>query len=159
MPVKHPARSLFRRTISGLGVAALASAGLVTIAPAATAASSADRSLSAGRYIVTFADEPAASYEGGIAGYARTRPDAGKKLDPTRPEVVRYRQRLAGLHDSALSKAGAIKLYDYSVATNGVLAELTATQARKLAGTAGVAGLEKDSLRHPDTTYSPQFLG
>jgi hypothetical protein len=66
--VNHPAFPLFRRTISGLGVAALVIAGLVTVAPGASAVSSADRALSAGRYIVTFNDEPAASYEGGISG-------------------------------------------------------------------------------------------
>jgi len=145
----------------------LSTAGLASAASTASAApfeksaaqtSKAPKSVSAGRYIVTFAGEPAASYEGGIAGYARTRPDAGKKLDPTRPEVVRYRDRLTKQHDAALARVGAAKLYDYSVATNGVLSDLTASQARTLSSTAGVR-LEKDAIRTLDTTYSSEFLG
>jgi subtilisin family serine protease len=154
-PLQHRAR----RTICGVTTALLLIAGLVAVAPPAAAATRADRALTAGRYIVTFADEPAATYDGNVPGYARTRPDTGKKLNPTRPEVIRYRARLAKLHDDALTAVGASKLYDYSVTTNGVLASLTASQATKLARRAGVLGLEKDALRHPDTTYSPEFLG
>ena len=50
-----------------------------------------------GRYIVTLKGAPAASYMGGIAGYPRTRPTAGKKLNPTRAEVIKYRDRLKGI--------------------------------------------------------------
>ena len=135
-------------------------AGAVTAA--SSEGSSATRSqtskaVAAGRYIVTFADEPAASYEGGVSGYPRTRPDAGKKLDPTRPEVVRYRDRLTKQHDAALTRVGATKLYDYTVATNGVLSDLTAGQARTLSSTAGVR-LEKDAIRTLDTTETPGFV-
>lgn len=144
----------------------LAGSGLaVTSGPAVAAPRTSDASsqkahaLGAGRYIVTFADEPAASYEGGIDGYARTRPDAGKKLDPTRTEVVRYRDRLIRLHDSALAKVGATKAYDYTVATNGVLVQLSSSQAAKLAAVPGVVGMAKDALQQVSTTYSPEFLG
>jgi subtilisin family serine protease len=134
-------------------------AGLAAGAAPASAAARTDRQLTAGRYLVTFADEPAASYEGSVKGYARTRPDAGKKLDPTRTEVVRWRQHLTAAHDGVLQKTGGTKVADYTVATNGVAAELTAAQATALAKTTGVVGLEPDALRHTDTTYSPQFLG
>jgi subtilisin family serine protease len=159
----RPAPKSVRRTIAATAAVVLASTGLVTTATSASAApgksQAKGQALTAGRYIVSFADEPAATYEGNVAGYARTRPDAGKKLDPTRPEVVRYRARLAKLHDDALAKVGATKAYDYSVATNGVLVNLTAAQASKLAAQAGVVRLEKDALRQLDTTYSPEFLG
>lgn len=131
----------------------------VAATPAAAASSSSKTTLGAGRYIVSFADEPAASYTGGVSGYPGTRPPAGKKLDPTRPEVVRYRARLNGLHDQALSGVGATKLYDYSVTTNGVAAELTAAQATALARTAGVARMEKDAKRTVATVNSPAYLG
>jgi len=145
--------------ISGGTAVLLVGAGLMAVSPSASAAARSDKALAAGRYIVTFGDEPAATYEGNIKGYARTRPNAGKKLDPTRPEVVKYRARLAKLHDDALTAVGAAKLYDYSVATNGVLTNLSASQATKLARSAGVVRLEKDALRQLDTTYSPEFLG
>jgi subtilisin family serine protease len=130
-------------------------------APAKTATAKAATShpQGAGRYIVSFADEPAASYEGNVAGYPRTSPDAGKKLDPTRTEVISWRAHLTSIHDAALQAAGATKYADYTVATNGVAVDVTAAQAKALARTAGVVSLEKDALRTPDTTYSPDFLG
>lgn len=165
MYAPHPVPSRFRRTTSAAAVLVLACAGVaITSIGTASAAPSTlgatnGEALTAGRYIVTFTDEPAATYEGTIPGFPRTRPEPGQKVNPTRAEVVRYRARLAGQHDSALAKVGASKLYDYSVATDGVLTELTASQASALAGTAGVLRLEKDALRTLDTTYSPEFLG
>ena len=156
-----------RRLISTAVAVLLSTAGLASTAGAVTAApsdgpsasrSQTSKAVAAGRYIVTFADEPAASYEGGVAGYPRTRPDAGRKLDPTRPEVIRYRDRLTKQHDAALTRVGASKLYSYTVATNGVLSDLTAEQARTLSSTAGVR-LEKDAVRTLDTTETPAFLG
>ena len=116
---------------------------------------------SAGRYIVTFADEPAATYEGTVSGYPRTRPDRGRKLDPTRAEVVKWRSHLTSVHDSAMTSIGATKLADYTVATNGVAADLTAAQANRLARTAGVVRLERATLQHPDQddAFTADFLG
>ncbi len=142
-------------TVAGFGAATATSSA--TAAPATETAPSA--TYVDGRYLVTFVDEPAATYEGEVAGYPRTRPDAGKKLNPTRGEVVKYRDRLAKIHDVALRTVGATKLYDYSVATNGVASELTATQARRLAKTTGVLRLERDAMQTLETTESPAFLG
>ena len=144
--------------VLGAGTATV-EAGAAVAAPAPAAGSASDEAFTAGRYVVTFADEPAASYDGGVPGYARTRPGAGSKLDPARPEVVRYRGRLAAVHDAALAGVGADKLYDYSVATNGVLTTLTADQARRLSRTPGVVRLERDVRHTLDTTLSPESLG
>ncbi len=143
--------------ISVAAAAALAAAGLAVGAPPAAAAPASPAS--AGRYLVTFLDEPAASYEGTTQGYARTRPDAGSKLDPTRTEVIRWRSRLSSAHDRALSAVGATKLADYTVATNGVAVQLTADQARTLSRAPGVVRMEKDVLKTADTIDSPAFLG
>jgi subtilisin family serine protease len=158
----HGAR---RRRITAGAALALVTAGLVGIpagsalaAPATTKTAN-PHGYAAGRYIVTFADEPAATYEGTVKGYARTRPDAGKKLDPTRAEVVKWRAHLTSLHDSALKAVGATKLADYTVATNGVSASLTSAQANALARRAGIAGLARDAMQHVDTSLSPEFLG
>ena len=160
-------RTSGRRALSVLASVVVAAAGLAAVAPNASAGpqttarttAATAKAFTAGRYIVTFADEPAASYEGGIPGYARTRPAAGAKLDPTRNEVIRYRARLAQIHDAALSAVGANKLYDYSVTTNGVAVDLTATQARRLSADPGVVSFEKDARREITTTLSPEFLG
>jgi hypothetical protein len=143
----------------------LAAAGAVAGANPAGAAPSVTKStqshaLSAGRYMVTFADEPAATYEGNVKGYARTRPDAGKKLDPTRSVVISWRAHLTDIHNKALTAVGATKLADYTVATNGFSADLTAAQARKLAAYPGVTMLQKDTKRQiMDFPMTPEFLG
>jgi subtilisin family serine protease len=114
---------------------------------------------SAGRYIVTFAEDPVASYAGTTKGFAATRPTAGKHINPNSAAVQKWQQHLTAAHDSALAKVGATKLYDYTVVTNGFAANLTADQANKLARIPGVVRLERDQLAKPDTTVSPHFLG
>ncbi|HEV8670193.1 MAG TPA: S8 family serine peptidase [Candidatus Limnocylindria bacterium] len=112
-----------------------------------------------GTYIVTFADEPVASYEGYLAGFPATRPQPGRKIDPASPAVQNWQQHLTGQHDAALAAVGAAKIYDYTITNNGVAAYLTANQAARLAKTPGVIALAKDQLAQPDTTLSPHFLG
>jgi subtilisin family serine protease len=112
-----------------------------------------------GRYIVTFADDPAASYDGYENGFPATRPHPGRKLDPDSPAVQRWQQHLVAKHDAALAKVGAEKIYDYTIASNGIAADLTAAQAAALAKMPEVLGLAKDQLEQPETTLSPHFLG
>src|SRR4051794_40211926 len=143
----------------------LISSSFIAGAPGAGAAAKATKAVSsggyaAGRYIVTFGDEPAATYEGTVSGYPRTRPDRGHKLDPTRSEVVKWRSHLTSLHNNAASAVGATKLSDYTVATNGFAADLTASQANRLARTSGVVRLERAVIQHPDADESTaKFLG
>ena len=113
----------------------------------------------AGRYIVSFADTPVAEYNGYVKGFAATRPAAGKKLNAHSAAAQKWQQRLVGLHDAALAKVGATKLYDYTITNNGVAVRLNARQAEKLSKLDGVIRLERDRLAHPDTTLSPTFLG
>lgn len=150
-----------------MAVAAVAFAGAAPGAAAPTASAPAASSTSgpaataytAGRYIVTFTDEPAASYDGYVDGYAATRPRAGRNIDPDSPAVVRWRNRLERIHDRALARVGAQKLYDYSVTNNGVAAQLTSRQVSRLAKDPAVLALHRDQLATPTTTVSPQFLG
>ena len=128
-------------------------------APIAQARSAAANSHAAGRYIVTFSDEPVVTYTGYKAGFPATRPQAGKKLNAKSPNVVKWQKHLTAQHDAALAKVGATKFYDYTVTNNAVAVKLTAKQASKLAGMKGVISLSKDRLAHPDTSLSPSFLG
>jgi subtilisin family serine protease len=155
-----------RRSVFSIAAAFALAASLVGVAGSQAAggdgqkASAGPRSgFTNGRYIVTFADEAAASYDGYENGFPATRPRPGHKLDPDSPAVQRWQEHLKAKHDAALAKVGASKLYDYTVASNGVAADLTAAQAEALDKTAGVVGLTKDALAHPDTTLSPHFLG
>ncbi len=138
-----------------------ATAGAANPAAGATTATAAGdtAAYSPGRYIVTFDDEPVASYEGYEPGFPATRPTPGRKIDPDSPAVRRWQQHLTAKHDRALQRVGATKIYDYTIASNGVAAELTGRQAAALAKTAGVVALAKDRRGQPTTTLSPQFLG
>src|SRR6266545_4399846 len=50
-----------------------------------------------------FIPEPVASYEGYLSGFPATRPQAGRKLDPDSPAVLRWQQHLVAQHDAALA--------------------------------------------------------
>lgn len=127
--------------------------------PIAQARQAAASPLAAGRYIVTFADEPVAAYDGYKQGFAATRPKAGQKVNAKSAAAVKWQKHLTAQHDAALAKVGATKYYDYTITNNAVAVKLTARQAATLAGTKGVIALSKDRLMQPDTTQSPHFLG
>ncbi len=112
-----------------------------------------------GRYIVTFIDDPVASYEGYQQGFRATKPAAGEKIDKNSADVKGWQQHLTGIHDAAMAKVGAHKMYDYTVTNNGLAAQLTGVQADALSRTEGVVSVVEDQLAKPDTTFSPEFLG
>jgi subtilisin family serine protease len=124
-----------------------------------TSAPASGHSYTSGRYIVTFADEPVASYTGYVKGFPATHPGRGQKLNPSSSAVTRWRDHLTARHDTALSRVGATKIYDYTVTNNAIAADLSALQATELSKLSGVVALTKDTLEHPDTTASPHFLG
>ena len=112
-------------------------------------------------YIVTMADEPAATYDGGTAGIPATAPDAGEKLDTTSKAVTDYRNFLKGRHSAALSGANvgqAKKFYDYSVTINGFAAKLSGSEAARLKRQPGVISVELDKKYQLDTITTPDFL-
>jgi subtilisin family serine protease len=151
---------LFRRRNQALAV--LGSAGLIvglaTMGPAA--ADPAPAAGTAATYLVQLADAPAASYTGGVPGYARTKPVAGHKLDPAAPAVSRYRGYLGRQQDGVLRQASsARRIAQYSVAFNGFAARMTPADAAMLAHAAGVRAVVKDERRKLDTTRTPEFLG
>ncbi|HET7471953.1 MAG TPA: S8 family peptidase [Candidatus Limnocylindrales bacterium] len=146
------------RRVPAFVAAFLVAASLFAV-PVQAASGKAGAHYAAGRYIVTFADEPVASYTGTTKGFAATKPAAGKHINPSSAAVVRWQTHLTAIHDAALAKVGATKIYDYTVTNNGVAVTLTAGQADKLSRLSGVVRLERDKLAHPDTTDSPHFLG
>ena len=164
---------LHRGTARYLGLVAAAGLLTTTITGAATAAPSGSTATSsrsagvsqtnisytAGRYIVSFGDEPLATYDGSRKGYAATRPSRGRKLNPNSAAAKRWSSYLTGRQGKALAAVGARKIYSYTVTNNAVAAQLTAKQAARLAKTSGVVRVEKDVLRAPLTTKSPEFLG
>jgi minor extracellular serine protease Vpr len=162
--------STMRRSV-GVAVAAIAVSGLlgtsVMAAPGAppghdrTEASEATAA-EGDVVVVTFGDPPAASYEGGIRGLARTKPEAGAKLDPRAVAVRDYRAHLAGVHGDferwlSRTAAGAQVIADYSIVANAV-AVSGATPAQLQRGP-GVVSAERVATYRPTMNTSVDQIG
>ncbi|MCU1471640.1 MAG: putative secreted peptidase [Glaciihabitans sp.] len=109
----------------------------------------------AGTYIVQLRDAPAATYSGGVAGYARTRPQTGHQLNAHSSSVKSYMGHLASQQSSVLRRNGVRAIQSYTVTYNGFAAKLTAAQATKLANDKSVLRITKDRvLKIQDDTVS-----
>ncbi len=113
-----------------------------------------------GVYVVEMSDAPVVAYTGGVDGLKATKPNGNQKIDPNSPEVLNYVGYLVSKHDEALGKVGGgRKLYDYNYTFNGFAAELSETQANKLAAMPGVLAVSADEIHYEDTVSTPNFLG
>lgn len=112
-------------------------------------------------YIIELADPPAATYGGGIAGLAATRPAPGAKLDPNAAHVRAYVASLVTKRNAQLARLGGNVplLHQYHYSFNGFAAQLTAAQAAALKTSAGVKTVTESALIKADTTRTPGFLG
>ena len=133
-------------------------AGLLTLAfsvNAATAAISATKT-----YIVQLADPPAATYAGGVAGLAATRPLAGAKLDASAAHVRSYVGFLDTQRLITLARIGNVPvMHKYVLTFNGFSARMTEAQAKALKTSGRVLSVTESELRRADTTRTPGFLG
>jgi subtilisin family serine protease len=109
-------------------------------------------------YIVQLVEAPVAAYEGGIAGFAATKPNAGRKLDRRDPNVQRYAAYLRSRHGAVANAVGAARLYDYEHSFNGFAAPLSQAQASALRQDPRVVSVERDGLSQPTTDNTPSFL-
>ena len=136
------------RRLSFLTAVALAATAFFVPASAA-AAPPANAGFRDGRYIVTFVDAPVAEYDGYVDGYAATAPRAGRKLNAHSNAADRWSNRLTRIHDRALARVGASKIYDYTITNNGVAAQLTGEQAADLSKDPAVVAVQPDELAQP----------
>ncbi|WP_435091806.1 S8 family serine peptidase [Clavibacter michiganensis] len=157
--------SSLRRATASVAATALVAAGLVTFgaagamaAPAPTVATPAS-ALEDGRYIVTLADDAAATYRGGVDGLPATQARSGAQLDAKAGPVVAYTDYLEDRQEDVAASVGADIEYSYSLTVNGFSADLTAEQASKLSGDREVASVEPDRIYHPTSTPAADFLG
>ncbi len=85
-----------------------------------------------GRYIVELAEEPLTSYAGGSSGLARTRPEAGDRLDVTSAPARAYRSHLDAQRSAVAAAAKVQVTAAYTTAFNGFSAKLTTEQVTAL---------------------------
>ncbi len=140
-------------TAAGLGGAAQASPGQ-NLPDAVTQSAN----FVAGSYLVTLKAPSVSNYEGGLTGLEATAADDGQVLDATSTPVVKYTSFLEKQQAQVASKAGVKPFYNYTMATNGFAAELTAEQAATLAANENVAGIEPDAMLELQQSTS-DFLG
>ncbi|MEU6738538.1 S8 family serine peptidase [Streptosporangium sandarakinum] len=111
-------------------------------------------------YIVTLAEPPLATYDGGTEGIAPTRGRKGKKVDTTSSHARRYRDRLTDRQNQVARSVGAAATGHHAVASNSFTAQLTPAQALRLHATQGVVSVVPDTLRKAlDDRNSTDFLG
>ncbi|MEJ5946236.1 hypothetical protein WDZ17_13135 [Pseudokineococcus basanitobsidens] len=96
-----------RRTAAALTGAGLLLATVGAVAPASAATPAPVDDFTDGRYVVTLVQEPAATYEGGVAGLAATAPADGEKIDGDSREVRRYQRFLQREQDEVAEAADA----------------------------------------------------
>lgn len=155
--------------VAGVGMVAatLSTAGAATAAPPSDSPAAEKPSVEApaptyedGRYVVVMKAEPVAAYDGGVAGYAETKPGKGKKYNPRSAAATKYRDYLKAQQREAQEAVGVDEVsYEYTEALSGFTADLTAEQATALAKDERVLAVTRDEMRQLDTVASPDFLG
>ncbi len=113
-------------------------------------------------YIVQMAQDPVATYEGGVAGIPATKPAPGKKVNAKAPNAQKYEAHLRNEQRKALREARVnegTKKHEYTVAFNGFTAQLTEAQAQMLKKATGVVNVWEDEIRYADTVSTPDYLG
>ena len=155
-----------RRAVSVIASSALVATAMVTGATLTAAAAQqgigypGQTSFTPGRYIVTLVDQAAATYDGGVRGFAPTTPPEGEQLNPRRQAVQSYADYLADRQEEVAKSVGAEVTYSYTLAINGFAADLTAAQAAELAANRMVASLVPDELKQITAPQrSTEFLG
>ena len=141
---------------AGLAAATLSTAGGATAAPSASVGTAEFRD---GSYVVLFAQDPSATYAGGVPGYAATKAPQGKGFTHGRGAVQRYEAFLENRQRDTLAAVGATPVYTYTTAINASAVVLTAQQAARLSRQKDVVAVTPDEVRTVDTVTSPSFLG
>lgn len=141
-------------TVGLVAATALASGGPALATPATPQVE-----YESGNYIVILAEQPAATYEGGVRGLAATAPVEGESLRAEAAPVRSYREHLEARQADVAASVDAEISRQYTVALNAFAATLSGSQATKLDSQPGVLAVVADEARDVDTIDSPEFLG
>lgn len=114
--------------------------------------------------IVIFKDPPAASYEGGIPGLERTKPERGGRFDPNSPAYENYRRHLENAHGNyrswlARNLNQAEVVDEYFVTLNGLAIKLNGARAERLLQGPGVERAAHSWLYQPTMNVSTGLIG
>jgi uncharacterized repeat protein (TIGR01451 family) len=118
-------------------------------------------------YLLRLVDPPLASYRGEIPGLEATSPAAtgAADLDVDAPASQAYSDYLAQKQDEIL-EAMQLRfghpvevLHTYSAAYNGLAVRLTGQEAVEVASLPGIADIQPDFVRYPDTDVGPAWIG
>lgn len=113
-----------------------------------------------GHYIVLLKDAPLATYDGGVAGIAPTKPGKGNQLDANSANSQKYVAHLKKEQADFAAETGVTPATTYQVVLNGFSADLTAAQVGKLQADKNVLGVFPDEIYHPTAAVpSTEFLG
>ncbi|MGH2378771.1 MAG: S8 family serine peptidase [Candidatus Limnocylindria bacterium] len=143
----------------------IAVAGFVMTPVVAYADSSADEraatGLASGYAIVTFTDAPTASYEGGVPGLERTKPQRGR-LDPSSQAYQAYRRHLDQQHASYrayLARSSRAEVVDeFFDVLNGVAVKLNGASIQQLAAGPGVRAAAESVTYRPTMNISTDLI-
>ncbi|TDP73133.1 S8 family peptidase [Roseateles toxinivorans] len=111
-------------------------------------------------YIVQLTGEPAATYAGGVDGYAATRVTEGQRFVFQADAVQAYVGYLEGKQKSVAAIVGnAPILATYTTVLNGFAASLTESEVQQLRASSLVLDIQADEPRQLLTTTTSKFLG
>ncbi len=110
-------------------------------------------------YIVQLAAEPAASYDGSVAGYAATRPAAGARFNARSSANQAYRSYLSKQQSAAEALVpGAQIVARYNTVYNGFAAKLSDAEVATLRASPLVVEVQLDQARTLETISTSGFL-
>ena len=109
-----------------------------------------------GSYIVLLEEDPAAVYDGGIAGLAPTMAAEGETFDAHSPQVSEYIEHLRERQGDVAAKAGIEPSATYQVVLNGFSAQLSPEAAARVAAADGVLAVHPDEIFRPDAASADQ---
>ncbi|WP_410810073.1 S8 family serine peptidase [Micromonospora sp. 067-2] len=143
-----------------LAAVALAAAGLTSSPTGATAAPTSSGPTA--RYLVQLAEQPLATYTGGVPGIAATKATAGSKLNRTSGNATAYREHLRQQRKAVLDRVGVPAnrtRVTMETAFNGFAADLTGPQVARLRASRGVRAVYESQKVHATTAHTPDYLG
>jgi minor extracellular serine protease Vpr len=152
----------FAALLATLALLASATGTLAYAPPASQDAHQSSSVLDKRSAIVVLKNLPLATYDGRVAGYAKTRPSSGK-LNPNSAAAKKYLGYLKSQH-SAFAKwlqtnvPSAKVTANYYTALNGVAVRLNGNAIGKLRANASVLSVEYNALYRPDMSESYKLI-